>query len=102
MPIILILVLLLAGCTKPSKETRRMMRTNCTTPEDKLRVADYIVKCSEAANPKSDEEGEDLVAQCHRTMESTLCPQTEVCQEIIDTGGFLGGHTVYGEWGACK
>lgn len=27
----------------------------------------FIVECAKAANPMSDEEGEDLVAQCERT-----------------------------------
>lgn len=31
---------------------------------DKEKQANFIIKCAEAANPKSDEEGEDLVAEC--------------------------------------
>src|SRR5210317_1198827 len=36
-------------------------------------VMEFVVKCSEAANPKSDEEGEDLVAQCHKTGKAFGC-----------------------------
>jgi len=44
------------------------------TMEHSERVAKFIVDCATAANPRSDEEGEDLVAQCQKTAEKILCP----------------------------
>jgi len=38
----------------------------------------FIVDCAAAANPMSDEEGEDLVAQCERTAER-LWPAGGLC-----------------------
>ena len=34
------------------------------------KAAEFIVKCAQAANPLSDEEGEDLVQQCESTAKS--------------------------------
>jgi hypothetical protein len=39
-----------------------------------VELAQAIVECSRATNPMSDEEGEDLVAQCQKTMKAALCP----------------------------
>jgi hypothetical protein len=48
----------------------------------------FIVECAAAANPKSDEEGEDLVAQCARTADAWFC--TTVPAVWSSAGGF--GH----------
>jgi hypothetical protein len=56
--IISILIIFLSSC-----------KWNC----DKERQADFILKCAEAANPKSDEEGEDLVMQCEKTSRNLFC-----------------------------
>lgn len=37
------------------------------------RRAKFIIDCSRAANPMSDEEGEDLVAQCESTASNLFC-----------------------------
>ncbi len=37
------------------------------------RRAEFIVQCSTAANPHSDEEGEDLVSQCEKTAKNLFC-----------------------------
>lgn len=42
--------------------------------EQRNAVVKCVVDCSAAANPKSDEEGEDLVAQCDVTCKSMICP----------------------------
>lgn len=34
---------------------------------DPKKASEFIVECSKAANPMSDEEGEDLVSQCEQT-----------------------------------
>ena len=35
--------------------------------------AEFIINCAKAANPMSDEEGEDLVEQCERTSRNLFC-----------------------------
>jgi hypothetical protein len=35
--------------------------------------AEFIINCAKAANPMSDEEGEDLVKQCERTSYDLFC-----------------------------
>jgi hypothetical protein len=40
---------------------------------DKEQRAKFIVECARAANPMSDEEGEDLVAQCDKTSQRIFC-----------------------------
>lgn len=40
---------------------------------DNSKQAAFIINCAKAANPLSDEEGEDLVAQCERTSEHLFC-----------------------------
>ena len=35
--------------------------------------AEFIINCAKAANPMSDEEGEDLVKQCERTSYGLFC-----------------------------
>jgi hypothetical protein len=40
---------------------------------DQEKRASFIIECAEAANPKSDEEGEDLVAQCEYTSRNLFC-----------------------------
>lgn len=87
------------GCSE-TRSIDRMTRKDCVTDLHKKQLADFILKCAEAANPKSDEEGEDLVIQCERTGINTLCPATESCRDVIDKGGLQG--YVYGSWEPCK
>lgn len=47
--------------------------SSCKWKCDKERQADFILKCADAANPKSDEEGEDLVIQCEKTSRNLFC-----------------------------
>lgn len=41
--------------------------------KDNDKRAKFIIDCAKAANPMSDEEGEDLVHQCERTSEDLFC-----------------------------
>lgn len=45
------------------------------SPETAERRATFIVQCSTAANPHSDEEGEDLVSQCETTATNLFCAE---------------------------
>ena len=46
----------------------------CPNPE---RQAEFIIACAKAANPMSDEEGEDLVKQCEWTSQNLFCRYKE-------------------------
>ncbi len=97
----LFLLLFLVGCDKESTTVMRSQSTDCVTKEDRERLAVFIVECAKAANPMSDEEGEDLVAQCESSGKNTLCPSVETCQTVYDPGGFMS-HKQYRGWGPCK
>lgn len=73
---ILLLVALatLAGCEGPPRLYEEQ-KPVCDTPELRQNVADFVVQCAKAANPMSDEEGEDLVAECRRSGMLMLCPE---------------------------
>jgi len=47
-------------------------------------AARFVVECAAAANPKSDEEGEDLVRQCHVTAEDLFGVHVRACIEGPD------------------
>lgn len=70
---------LLSGC-QPGTRVERIEIHSCQTTESRRRLAKFIIDCSAAANPKSDEEGEDLVAQCEQTGRRTICPVASLCR----------------------
>ena len=43
--------------------------------KDNDKRAEFIINCAKAANPMSDEEGEDLVIQCERTSHNLFCDE---------------------------
>lgn len=78
--ILLVISLLLFGCNNPkSVRVEKVTKRKCTSEKDRDKLANFIVKCAEAANPKSDEEGEDLVAQCEQTGINVVCPEQVLC-----------------------
>lgn len=77
---ILVLVIALVACERVGP----VMVADCEANGAEL--ADRIIECSRAANPMADEEGEDLVRQCEKTMRETICPAVR---------GFQGGRTLY-------
>ena len=79
----LIFLFILVGCEQDSSPTTLFkIRNDCSGKEEL--VAKYVVECSRAANPLSDEEGEDLVSQCETTMRRALCPIKETTIDVID------------------
>lgn len=52
------------------------------TGQEKIELAHSIIQCAQVSNTKSDEEGEDVVAECGRTMTKALC--TEYVRSCID------------------
>lgn len=59
-----ILLLALAGCDDAPRGVLQF--ETVVPPECAAQFAATVVTCAEAGNPLSDEEGEDLVAQCQR------------------------------------
>lgn len=51
---------------------------------DQEKRAQFIVDCARAANPMSDEEGEDLVAQCEKTSTNLYCVKQYLSEEVVD------------------
>ena len=45
--------------------------------KDNDKRAEFIINCAKAANPMSDEEGEDLVEQCQRTSYDLFCEEVK-------------------------
>lgn len=78
--LILLPILILVGCSN-NKEViiDKVTRRKCVEEKDRDKLANFIIKCAEAANPKSDEEGEDLVAQCESTGVNSVCPEVVLC-----------------------
>lgn len=100
--IYLILLLSISGCTFSDQvETVRMQKSECVTVEQKRELARFILACAEAANPMSDEEGEDLVIQCERTGRNTICPTQMVCKTITRPKGFLTSY-YSSDYSECK
>ncbi len=62
--------LLLVAC-EPKVHLEIRPECDVATPEHRA----WIIDCAKAANPMSDEEGEDLVIQCERTAVRLFCPR---------------------------
>lgn len=73
----------LIACREPPPPPRITFDRHCSM-EQSERVAKFIVDCAEAANPKSDEEGEDLVEQCEETAKNVLCPEVAFVSHRVD------------------
>jgi len=69
-----LLVAGLSGCGDPEGTQRSLTvsRHHCT-PNTAQQRADFILRCVEGANPKSDEEPEDWIRHCQYMAEQTLC-----------------------------
>lgn len=83
------LALLLAGCKEPPPPGYKCWRgfPECSSAQierilecDNSERAKFIIDCAKAANPMSDEEGEDLILQCEKTSESLFCTEQKVKQ----------------------
>lgn len=74
----------LTGCSNAPQPPRIVSEPHCTTPTERAALAQFVVDCSKAANPLSDEEGEDLVAQCQSTGTDVLCPTHQHRKTFVD------------------
>ena len=64
----------LAKCTLDKHKTEPNWRWKEICKDNDKR-AEFIINCAKAANPMSDEEGEDLVIQCERTSRHLFCDE---------------------------
>ena len=81
----LALLLFLISC----KEIMKTFDTiKICTKENSKDVSKFIIDCAFSANPKSDEEGEDLVKQCEETAKRILCDDYVVECEGIENCDF--------------
>ncbi len=98
----ILLLLFLTGCSfSDDSYISTMYRHECSTDVQRKQLAKFIVDCAKAANPMSDEEGEDLVEQCERTGKSTICPSQIVCNYMTKPAGFMSSWRSTG-YGECK
>jgi hypothetical protein len=65
-------LVLVVACGIEKSTPRTDMQVACY-PETTERRASFVIDCAKAANPLSDEEGEDLVKQCQKTAEELFC-----------------------------
>lgn len=80
------IIALLAALAACSPIPRTTFEPRCDTPEERAAAAKFVVDCATAANPKSDEEGEDLVAQCEQTATRLLCSRKtahQICRDGV-------------------
>jgi hypothetical protein len=66
----------LCACGQRCPETtRRIIAKACYTEAERAVLSQAILSCVKNGNPMSDEEGEDLVAQCAESMKAAVCPE---------------------------
>lgn len=70
--------LVLIACEKNT--TTQIYRPTCLLFDERRHLADFVIECARAANPMSDEEGEDLVKQCENTGTRIVCPEVKRCK----------------------
>lgn len=98
----LIILLFFSGCSlSDDSYTSTMYRHECNTDAERKSLAKFIVDCAKAANPMSDEEGEDLVEQCEKTGRGIICPSKMVCNYMTKPAGFMSSWRSTG-YGECK
>lgn len=74
--VIILCIAITSGCSNYT-EVRLEPKPDCTSnPEVRKQLAEFVLTCAKNANPLSDEEGEDLVAQCQKTGTQVVCPVT--------------------------
>ena len=72
-----VLGLFTANVCAASEEVHQIsqIEPQCISKEDRVMFAQMLIQCSAASNTKSDEEGEDVVAQCEVSVRRALCPE---------------------------
>jgi len=89
MKYLIIFMCIFSSC-KRRAEVTKINQVVCSAKQ-KERLAQFIIDCSRAANPMSDEKGEDLVEQCERSGRITICEEVTRCQtNYYDWSGWDG------------
>ena len=96
--LIILNIIFVVGC-EGSTRVEVSSENVCLQSEDRKNLAKFIIDCAKAANPMSDEEGEDLVKQCEWTGIKTICPPVKVCR-TVSGGGFLESYR-FTQWSDC-
>lgn len=91
----LALVVATIGCNHDVRKVRRC----ADGPAQQEAKAKFVVECAEAANPMSDEEGEDLVRQCEETAKNIYSGRG-TCRERFEVCPFTNGCYEH-SWIAC-
>lgn len=68
-----LLLTLTLGCEESGPEWGHVSMGPWCGADSQAKRAEFVVRCAEAANPKSDEEGEDLVKECAEQAEVIYC-----------------------------
>jgi len=95
--IIFCITIFLFGCDE-KRDIQTMVEIICSSKGSRKQLATFVINCSKAANPMSDEEGEDLVSQCEETGRRILCSEEiKSCRKYGRKSGFWSGW-VRGSW----
>ena len=76
--VFLLIPMFLVGCgtgVPQTPDVKYRIVQHCSSESERQAMAMFVIDCASAANPKSDEEGEDLVEQCQYTAQALLCPE---------------------------
>lgn len=57
----------------------------CVTDKERAELTAAVLTCVKNGNPMSDEEGEDLVAECRFSMAVVVCPERRAMVYIRET-----------------
>lgn len=64
-----IVILLIIGCdSKPA-----LLKDIYCSVEQKAKAAEFVLQCAKNSNPMSDEEPEDMLAECSRIAKDLIC-----------------------------
>ncbi|HEX9642307.1 MAG TPA: hypothetical protein VGB13_13465 [Candidatus Krumholzibacteria bacterium] len=71
------------GCARESEHLEKRRQQWCVGESEREKLVECVVRVTTAGNPKSDEEGEDLVAQAEGTCKRLICPERWVTCKVI-------------------
>jgi len=72
-----LLVCLITAC-EDRPDTKILWVPSCFTAEERTALQRWTSDCIRDANPHSDEEPEDMIAQCENTGRRIVCPEAAV------------------------
>lgn len=90
--LMLMTVILLAGCSTEAKVYDRYKIDMLCKDDTKQERKDFILSCIEKGNPHSDEEPEDWISICEDMAKNTYCEKWLVKERV--RGSYYGGYQV--------